>query len=224
MSQYRAIGFDLDGTLVDSVPDIHAATNVALAGLGLDSVSEAQVRGWIGNGVPMLLTRALTAQTGEPPSEALLVQARGLFDPAYHADLCSHGSLYPNVAETLKQLQQQGYSMAVITNKPEAFVEPILTHFGIAQYFSLVIGGDTLAKAKPDPMPIEHCMARFGVSTVDFLMVGDSKNDILAAQAAGCASLGLTYGYNYGEDIALSNPTFVASDIQQIFDFIAQAE
>ncbi len=124
--------------------------------------------------------------------------------------------LYPGVESVLEQLQQAGYPMAIVTNKPYEFTIPLLKAFNIDKYFSIVLGGDSLAKMKPDPLPLQHILHEWQLQTEQLLMVGDSKNDILAAKAAKLASVGLTYGYNYGEDIGLSGPDAVCEQFSEI--------
>ncbi|GLS82181.1 phosphoglycolate phosphatase [Paraferrimonas haliotis] len=216
----KLIAFDLDGTLVDSVPDIAAAANKSMQALGLAQVSESQVRGFVGNGVPTMLTRVLSQVQQRPPSAAQLQQAIALFNDFYQRDLCSHGALYPGVERTLAALKAKAITLVVITNKPEAFVPGILQHFAIEHYFDAIIGGDSLAENKPSPLQLNHVMTHFNAVQDDFLMVGDSKNDVLAAHAAKCDSIGLTYGYNYGEDISLSKPTIVANQFSDILQYL----
>jgi phosphoglycolate phosphatase len=124
--------------------------------------------------------------------------------------------LYPNVLETLTALSQAGFQLAVVTNKPYQFTAPLLKAFGLEPFFSLVLGGDSLAKMKPDPLPLTHLLDTWQIAAEQLLMIGDSKNDILAAKAAKVASIGLTYGYNYGEHIGLSEPNAVCDDFSEI--------
>jgi phosphoglycolate phosphatase len=118
-------------------------------------------------------------------------------------------------------LAGQGYRLAIVTNKPERFVPPILEGLGLHGLFELIIGGDTLAKRKPDPLPIEHACKVLGVDVSNCLMVGDSKNDILAAKAAAMQSVGLTYGYNYGESIAIYEPEWVLDHFSDLPSVLA---
>lgn len=216
----KAIAFDLDGTLIDSVPDLAAATNATLVELGLVEVSQGQVRSWVGNGTQVLMERALNYALGREVSEDELSQAMVPFLIHYELHLEKHSSLYPNVVETLAALVEAGFKLALVTNKPNKFTVPLLNAFGLSKFFSLVLGGDSLAKMKPDPMPLEHVLTTWQVAPQELLMIGDSKNDILAAQGAKVASIGLTYGYNYGEDIGLSEPNAVCDDFAQISEYL----
>ncbi|MDO6620040.1 MULTISPECIES: phosphoglycolate phosphatase [unclassified Shewanella] len=219
-SNIKAIAFDLDGTLIDSVPDLAAATNATLTELSLPNAQEAQVRSWVGNGANMLMRRALMfAQpqvTDTQAIDAQLEQVMPRFMHHYGLHLEKHSSLYPNVLSTLKQIKAAGYNMAIVTNKPYKFTTPLLESFGISAFFDLVLGGDSLEKMKPDPLPLTHILQQWQLEPAQLLMVGDSKNDILAAKSAGLSSIGLTYGYNYGEDIALSSPTAVCEQFNEI--------
>ena len=216
----KAIAFDLDGTLIDSAPDLTAATQGALKELSLPSCSEQQVRSWIGNGAKVLMQKALTHSLSEPVSQDVLDNAMPVFMRHYEANLQQHSQLYPGVLEVLAKLSELGYSMAVVTNKPHRFAVPLLAVFNIGHHFTEVLGGDSLEKMKPDPLPLTHLLAKWQLAPEALLMVGDSKNDILAAKAAGISSIGLTYGYNYGEDIGLSSPDAVCEQFCDILKFV----
>ncbi|WP_282109193.1 phosphoglycolate phosphatase [Shewanella algicola] len=227
MSQWaniKAIAFDLDGTLIDSVPDLAAATNATLVECNLPEVSDALVRSWVGNGAQILMQRALSyASSMAEDSTALqaqLEQVMPRFMHHYGEHLQQHSLLYPHVLETLQQLTQAGYKLAIVTNKPYRFTVPLLTAFGLDGLFSEVLGGDSLAKMKPDPMPLQHLLQQWQLDNTQLLMVGDSKNDILAAKAANVMSIGLTYGYNYGEDIGLSEPDAVCEQFAGIGNYL----
>ncbi|MBB1269388.1 phosphoglycolate phosphatase [Shewanella sp. SR44-3] len=216
----KAIAFDLDGTLIDSVPDLAAAANATLIELGLAVVTQEQVRAWVGNGAQVLMQRALNCALGRDVSEDELREAMVPFLHQYELHLEKHSRLYPNVIATLSALTQAGFKLAVVTNKPHKFTVPLLKAFGLTEFFSLVLGGDSLAKMKPDPLPLAHVLATWQIHPDELLMIGDSKNDILAAKAAKVASIGLTYGYNYGEHISLSEPNAVCDDFGQICEYL----
>ncbi|MBZ6065623.1 phosphoglycolate phosphatase [Aeromonas schubertii] len=198
--------FDLDGTLIDSVPQLALAVNQMLRECGFDEVPEAVVRTWVGNGADTLVQRAL-AHAGA--GEALFATARPAFGRYYQACLLEGLEMYEGVAATLARLAAAGYRLAVVTNKPTAFVQPILEALGIAGYFSLWLGGNCLPEKKPHPAPLLHACHELQLSPARTLMVGDSENDVLAAKAAGMRVVGLTYGYNYGRPIADSQPDWV---------------
>lgn len=222
----QGVAFDLDGTLVDSAPGLTAAVDSALYALELPTAGEERVITWIGNGADVLMERALDwarferatlrKTQGKPsvdhsdiPQEEQLRVLRKLFD-RYYAEFAEEGSyLFPAVAETLAALHEKGLPLALVTNKPTPFVAPILEALDIAKYFSVVVGGDDVQNKKPHPEPLLLVADKLGLAPDALLFVGDSRNDILSASAAGCCSVGLTYGYNYGEAIADSNPDFV---------------
>lgn len=218
--QIKAIAFDLDGTLIDSVPDLAVATQEALAELGLTTCSADQVRTWVGNGAEMLMRRAMTNALGADVEQAALDAAMPVFMHHYQQNLEQHSVLYSDVHQVLQTLFDAGFKLAVVTNKPYRFTLPLLEAFKINGFFSLVLGGDSLSKMKPDPLPLQHLLKEWQLDKAELLMVGDSKNDILAAKAAGIASIGLTYGYNYGEDIGLAGPDAVCEQFNDILRWI----
>ncbi|MDR8478113.1 phosphoglycolate phosphatase [Serratia sp. IR-2025] len=201
----RALAFDLDGTLVDSAPGLAAAIDMALEETGLPQAGEERVGTWIGNGADVLVQRALRwAEAEGTPEQCGRLRER--FDHFYAQTVDSGSRLFPQVQETLARLAAHGYPMALVTNKPTPFVAPLLEALGIGDYFSLVIGGDDVTEKKPHPAPLYLVLGKLGLRAHELLFVGDSRNDIQAAQGAGCPSVGFTYGYNYGESIALSHP------------------
>ncbi|XES83996.1 phosphoglycolate phosphatase [Franconibacter pulveris] len=222
----RGVAFDLDGTLVDSAPGLAYAVDSALYALELPQAGEPRVITWIGNGADVLVQRALkwareekAAQriaAGKPaldamdiPEEEQARMLRKLFD-RYYGDVVEESSfLFPDVEQTLHALHDNGMPMALVTNKPTPFVAPLLEALGIAKFFTVIIGGDDVTNKKPHPEPLLMVLEKLGLAAPELLFVGDSRNDILAAQAAGCCSVGLTYGYNYGEAIALSKPDII---------------
>jgi len=218
----KLIAFDLDGTLLDSVPDLAVAADQAVKALGYPSVSEEQVRNYVGNGADVLIGRTLSQSMiiNSDLSDEQLAKARELFDEYYKQSGHQLSHLYPTVKETLEELHQAGFTMAIVTNKPSKFVPEILEQHDIAKYFVDVLGGDAFLEKKPDPVALNWLMKKHQIQPSEMLMVGDSKNDILAAKNAGCASFGLTYGYNHGEPISASNPDFVADSLTELLDVV----
>ena len=202
--------FDFDGTLIDSVPDLADATNAMLTTLGKATYPIETIRNWIGNGSRLLVERALVGDITVP--EGALTQAEAdhaeqIFFEAYKNLSGSKTVAYPYVDSGLKQLHAAGYTLALVTNKPIRFVPKILASFGWQDLFSEVMGGDSLPVKKPDPAPLLHVCDALNISVAQSVMIGDSRNDMLAGQSANMDTLGLSYGYNYGQDIRELNPT-----------------
>ena len=233
LQNIRGVAFDLDGTLVDSAPGLTAAVDNALYALELPMAGEERVVTWIGNGADVLIQRALTwarqeraalrAAQGKPsvdhddiPQAEQQAILRKLFD-RYYGEVAEEGSfLFPAVADTLGALHAKGLPLALVTNKPTPFVAPILASLDIAKYFTVVIGGDDVKNKKPHPEPLLMVAEKLGLAPAELLFVGDSRNDIQAAKAAGCSSIGLTYGYNYGEPISLSEPDYIFDQFNEL--------
>ncbi len=200
--------FDLDGTLVDSAPDLALALNKTLRDLNKAEYDEKIIRRWVGTGAKVLVEHALSASlaTDESLDPALVNDALAIFVKHYQNCLCINSTLYDDVKEGLLILKSSGFRLAIITNKSEAFTQPILINLAIGGLFDIVISGDTLTEKKPHPAQLDYALAQLNVSAEQCIMIGDSKNDILAAKAANISSVGLTYGYNYGEDIRKYQP------------------
>jgi phosphoglycolate phosphatase len=195
----RAIAFDLDGTLLDTLPDLAAAAQRMLAELGRPPVDEQTVRSYIGNGIPRLTKRLLTGTLdGEPPRE-VFERAQALFEENYRAALSVRTTVFPGVAEGLQRFREGGFALACITNKAQAFTLPLLEQTGLREFFALVLSGDSLAKKKPDPLPLLHCAQQLGTDPAGLLYIGDSIADVQAARAAGCPVVCVSYGYSNQE-------------------------
>ena len=221
----RGIAFDLDGTLIDSSLGLSQAVDMTLYAMELPTAGEEQVITWIGNGADTLIQRALTwalKDKNQQPHARQLSLGRKLFDRFYGETATEGSFLFPDVLTTLAQLREQGFLLAIVTNKPTLFVRPILESFGIAQYFQVIIGGDDVKQKKPHPEALFNIMDTMELSPEQLLFVGDSRNDIQAAQAAGCLSVGLTYGYNYGEAITLSNPDVVCDSFSDLLPLLGR--
>jgi phosphoglycolate phosphatase len=216
-SKKELIIFDFDGTLIDSIPDLTLALNRVLKKYQLPTLTVEQASPFVGNGARLLLHRALAHAKGSKDiSNDLLEEALLVYHAAYSENTCAHTYLYPGVFETLKSLKKKGYTLAICTNKPFEYIEPILEQLEIKSFFKYWIGEDSLSEKKPSAIPLLHLAEKSNVSVDKCLMIGDSKNDILAAKNAGIQSVGVTYGYNYNEQISDYNPDVVLDQISDL--------
>ena len=212
----RLAMFDLDGTLMDSVPDLAAAVDKMLMLLGREPAGIERVRDWVGNGSRVLVRRALAGGLGhEGVADELADEALALFMQAY-AGGHELTAVYPGVRECLDWLREREVKLAIITNKPAQFIEPLLEEKGLTGYFQWLVGGDTLPQQKPDPAALFWVMDKAGVAPGESLFVGDSRNDVRAAKAATVRCVALTYGYNHGEPIADEQPALVLDDLREL--------
>ncbi|MDH5613664.1 MAG: phosphoglycolate phosphatase [Gammaproteobacteria bacterium] len=207
---------DVDGTLVDSVPDLAYCVDRMMEQLGMPVHGETKVRDWVGNGVERLCRRALIGQLNGEPDEALFEKAYPIFLELYKENTSQRSQLYPGVKEGLDFLKKSGYKIGSVTNKAEQFTIPLLKDLGVFDYFEIVISGDTLERKKPDPMPLLHAAKHFGVKPENALMIGDSVSDVKAARNAGFQIACMTYGYNHGEDISLAEPDALMDSMSEL--------
>ena len=214
--------FDLDGTLINSALDLALAVNYMLETLDRETFTEEMIHNWVGNGALTLVKRALSGDRDidENLDETLVEKALDIFLKYYEKNLCNATVPYPHVLSTLHALKDKGYQLTIVTNKPYAFVAPILEGLEMHGLFELILGGDSLPLKKPDPAPLLHVCKTLAVSVNDAVMVGDSKNDIQAANACGMQSVGVTYGYNYGEEIGVHNPTVIFDDFSELINVL----
>lgn len=198
----KAVLIDLDGTMLDTVLDLHAAANAMLRELDRPEVTVEAVRTYVGRGIPNLVKRCLTGRLDAaddalpPPDDAL-----ASFKRHYAETNGRQAAIYPGVLEGLAALRAKGLRLACITNKAEAFTGPLLERTGLAGRFDVVVSGDTLPRSKPDPMPLIWVCGHFDMKPRDMLFIGDSINDFKAARAAGCPIFLVPYGYNEGRDV-----------------------
>lgn len=189
---YSLVIFDLDGTLIDTAIDITEALNRTLRELNLCEFDQSTVRSWIGEGARALVATALQAQHDFRDVETVMP----MMMRHYQQCLFLSASVYPGVKETLQALRHAGRHLAVCTNKPARFVEPLLSHSGLAVFFDAVVGQGVLPKVKPDPMPLVYLSRQFSLSPSQCLMVGDSETDYLAARSAQMSCALVRYGYH----------------------------
>ena len=215
LGELRAVFFDLDGTLVDSAIDIYYAMNAALADLGWPLVTETQVRLWVGRGASQLAHCVVKLQQVEvdPKDQHRLLEA---FLAHYQKHVCIDSKPYDGVAEFIAACQARHLYLACITNKPYQPAYDLLQALHLLAPFQLLLGGDSVTHKKPHPMSLLHALQYFDLKPHQAIMIGDSRNDIEAAHAAGMLCVGMTYGYNHGEPITTSKPDLVLDSLQQL--------
>ena len=218
--QPKLIMIDVDGTLVDSVPDLAYCIDEMMQKLGLQKWGEAKVHHWVGNGIPKLVERALSGELEGRPKKEVFEIAYPIFLDLYENNTAERSYLYDGVREGLDYLKSQGYQLGCVTNKSEQFTHPLLKVLGIFNDFKIIISGDTLAKRKPDPMPLLYCAKHFNLKPEECLMLGDSVSDVKAARAAGFDIICMSYGYNHGNDIGDENPDLVIDSMSQLSDHL----
>jgi phosphoglycolate phosphatase len=197
----KAVMIDLDGTLLDTIPDLAAAANLMLAEMKMPALPEASIRNFVGKGINNLIERTLTNSMDGKPGADLFQRALPAYERGYKAVNGKHTTIYPGVKEGLDLLRAQGFPLICVTNKVERFTLPLLDYVKLSDYFVSVVAGDTLPQRKPDPAPLLHACGQLKVAPGEMLMIGDSMNDAQAARAAGCPVFCVTYGYNEGHDV-----------------------
>lgn len=217
----KLVLIDLDGTLVDSVPDLAYSVDQTMLELGLPLRGEAAVRTWVGNGVKTLVERALTNDLHTPADPIELEKTLAVFMRIYAENTSQRSRVYPGVVEGLDFLQScNNLKVACVTNKAAQFTHKLLQDLGIFERFALIVSGDTLPEKKPHPLPLLYAAEQLGVAAADSLMLGDSKSDVQAARAAGFKVIAVSYGYNHGEDIRDYQPDAVIDSFQELTTLI----
>ena len=207
---------DLDGTLVDSIPDLAYSVNKTLPELSLPERNLDDIRNWVGNGLEKLLHRALTNDFNGEADNSLYEQAFNRFMTIYSNNMCKLSTCYPGVREGLDNLKAHNIKLGCVTNKRGQFVGPILEKLGLMDDMAIIIAGDTLPQKKPDPLPLLHAASVFEKKPEQSLMVGDSESDVKAARAAGFQIVCVSYGYNHGHDIRETKPDAVIDSIADL--------
>jgi phosphoglycolate phosphatase len=197
----RAAIIDLDGTMLDTMPDFYVAINGMLAELGLKPVAQEQIALMVGKGSENLIRSVLALDLDDAGVAARFETAMDAYQRHYLSINGNHSALYPGVIEGLTAMKAQGLRLACVTNKPISFTTPLLKLKGLDGFFEVVYGGDSLPRKKPDPLPLQTVCADFGLKPAQVVAIGDSSNDAQAARAAGCPVLTVPYGYNHGEAI-----------------------
>jgi len=217
-----AIVIDLDGTLLDSAPQLAEAANRMLREIDYAPVSQELLASYIGNGIGWLVKRALTGEMHATPDAALYEHALPIFQKHY-SDLLLGSKPYDGAIEGLEAMRAAGFRLGCITNKSSRFTGPLLEGTGLAKYFDIVVSGDTLPEKKPHPLPLQYAAKFFGVPVEKLLLIGDSLNDTLAARAAGCPIFCVPYGYNRGEPVETLDMDAVINNLSAALPLIKHA-
>ncbi len=219
--RYRAVLLDLDGTLMDTIPDLAAAANAMRVDLGLPMLSVDIIRTFVGKGADNLIMRTLSHDLGaEAVTPEMFGRGRASFYPRYHEVNGLHSVVYPGVREGLRLLMDRGLKLGVVTNKPTEFTMPLLRQAGFEQDMQAIVCGDTLPQRKPLPDPMLHACGMLKVRPGETVAIGDSINDALSARAAGCAVLAVPYGYNEGHDVQDLDVDAIVSDMEEAAQWI----
>lgn len=198
----RAAIIDLDGTMVDTADDFVAALNAMLARIGIEQqVTREEVTDYVGKGSENLIRSVLAVRLSPSQAAAQFDDALAIYQSEYAKVNGKHSALFPEVKEGLVAMRESGIALACVTNKPHRFAVELLAHFGIADFFKVILGGDSLPAKKPDPLPMLTACERLDVLPRETVAVGDSENDALAGRAAGLATLTVPYGYNHGKPV-----------------------
>lgn len=213
----RSASLDLDGTLLDTVPDLAVAANAMLAELGLPKRSDDELRCFVGGGIPRFVLWSLPEDHRD---EALHQQAIAVFKRHYTVSNGRYSVRYPGVTEGLEALRAAGIRLCCITNKTAAFSEPLLQMSGFAPYFEFTLSGDSLAEKKPHPLPLLEACRRLDSTPAQHMHIGDSKHDAAAALAAGCLSVTVPYGYNEGADVREMATDVIVPSVAAVLELI----
>jgi phosphoglycolate phosphatase len=214
---------DLDGTLIDSVPDLAYCGDEMMRELGLAPRGETASRDWVGNGVERFCERTLLGSVDGTADPELFAQALPIFKRLYLTHNSQRSRVYDGVVEGIEWMKAQGYRLGCVTNKAEAFTVPLLKDKGLFDLFELVVSGDTCPEKKPSPIPLLYAAEKMGVVPENALMLGDSISDVKAARAAHFHIICMSYGYNHGEDIRLATPDAVVDSMAELPNFLESA-
>lgn len=217
----QAAAFDLDGTLCDSIPDLAASANAMREHLGMAPLPQKTVESYVGDGIAKLVHRVITDDRDQEADTETWEKGFVFYMQYYREHLSDFTRPYPETEAGLGLLKSLGIPLVVITNKNEILAVELLKQLGLADYFSLILGGDSLSEKKPSPLPLQHAAEVLGIDAANMIMVGDSHNDILAAKAAGCLSVGVTFGY--GDMTLLSQqpatkPDWLIGSLPEIYE------
>jgi phosphoglycolate phosphatase len=217
----RAVIVDLDGTMLDTVPDFHVAINRMRTEFDLASIDQDRIEKMVGKGSENLIRAVLAIDFDPAEAERHFPAAMDAYQRHYLAINGNYSVLYDGVLAGLDAMRAMGLRMACVTNKPIAFAAPLLAQKGLAPYFELVYGGDCLARKKPDPLPLLQVCADFALAPAQVVAIGDSSNDAEAARAAGCFVLAVPYGYNHGRPIHETDSDGIVSSLLEAASLIS---
>ena len=216
LDDISTLAFDLDGTLVDSAPDLALAVNKSLVALGARSLPEKRVVSMVGDGIDALLERALRASLARAPAVEEVRDCLQLVVAKYGECVVDRSALYPGVREALEALVEQGKRVCCVTNKFAHLSLPLLATLRIDTYFTHILCAETPAQRKPSPVLLQEICCREGIAAASLLMVGDSREDIAAARSAGCRVASVTYGYNSVQSLATGKPDWTIDSLLDI--------
>ena len=219
----KAVVVDLDGTMLDTIGDLANAANATRIELGFAPLDPEFIKTFVGKGIVNLVSRTLTDGRGGL-EQAALDQGVAVFERHYALCLAETTRAYPGVEQGLRALREKGLRLGCITNKAARFTHPLLEQTGLADYFEIVLAGDTLARKKPDPLPLLHAAEFFKVQPHELLLIGDSVNDVQAAHAAGCPVFVVPYGYNEGQDIRTQNYEALIAGLDEAANLIESTD
>ena len=220
----KVVLIDLDGTLLDTIADLAYAANLMRRDLGLRELPEATIKTFVGRGLQNLVARTVAVDAIEAPDSASLEHALALYEKHYAEVLTRSPQLFPGVIEGLQLMQQAGFRLGCITNKAARFTLPLLEYMRLRHYFDIILSGDSLAKKKPDPMPLLHAAQHFGVAPGDMLLIGDSVNDAEAARAAGCHLFLVPYGYSASRPVTELGADAIVAKLADALELIENAQ
>jgi phosphoglycolate phosphatase len=215
---------DLDGTLLDTVPDLAAACNAMLNELGKASLPNQTIADYVGKGAEVLVHRCLTNSLSGVASKADVVAAMRLFSKHYELSNGRHARIYDGVIEGLEAMKRAGLKLACVTNKPQQFAEPLLHATHLRHYFEFVQGGDVLEQKKPHPLPMQWAASRLELSIHQCAAIGDSMNDATAARQAGMTVLMVPYGYNEGKVVTSADCDYLVTSLVEAAKVLAISE
>ncbi|MEN6079166.1 phosphoglycolate phosphatase [Chromobacterium piscinae] len=217
LKNIKAVAFDLDGTLVDSIPDLADAANAMREHLGLPPLDPERIKSHVGDGIASLVHRAITDERHAEADGPLWERGYRFFVQRYSERLAVRTTVYPGVLDGLALLRALKLPLVIVTNKSERLAVPLAEQLGLRDLFSLILGGDTLPEKKPSALPLLHCCQVLGIQPQELAMVGDSANDVAAARAAGSAAIAVSYGY---ADASTLGADLTVNSVAELYDLM----